>query len=559
MEYENYSDYRISLPNARQSGEVTAICPECSSDRKKKNIRCLSVNLDKKVWKCHHCGWAGALKTIKTEPPKVYQKPTWKNKTTLSDRVVKWFEGRKIPQNVLLEARITCGEEYMPQVGAKRSVIEFNYFRKSELVNIKYRDGDKNFKLFKDAELIFYNHNAIKNESEEVYILEGEMDCLAMMAAGIKNVVSVPNGANLQNNNLKYVDNCIDEFEGVKKIHLALDNDMAGRKLRDELADRFGRERCDFIIFGQHKDANDCLIADGISGVHKAIANPIEFPLEGCFTISDYENEIDDMYENGLDFAKGYITTITGIPSHGKSQFVDFITLLLNKKHNWKGAFYSPENKPTQLHFSKMARRIIGKSWDGENRITKSELDDVKYYLEKKFWFIKPEKDFSLKSILDGIRMLQIRHGLDFFVIDAWNKLEHKETDTHYIGRALDELAVFCEINNLHCFLVAHPYKMKKDKVSGKYEIPTLYDIMGSSNFFNKTDNGICVYRDFETNLTNVIVQKVKFEHWGAVCCVDMKYDVVSGRYSETNSRADNTNWLTGVDNAIMEYKEIWE
>ena len=142
MEYENYSDYRISLPNARQSGEVTVICPECSSDRKKKNIRCLSVNLDKKVWKCHHCGWAGALKTIKTEPPKVYQKPTWKNKTTLSDRVVKWFEGRKIPQNVLLEARITCGEEYMPQVGAKRSVIEFNYFRKSELVNIKYRDGE---------------------------------------------------------------------------------------------------------------------------------------------------------------------------------------------------------------------------------------------------------------------------------------------------------------------------------------------------------------------------------------------------------------------------------
>ncbi|MDX7735630.1 hypothetical protein SJS46_21355, partial [Aeromonas caviae] len=69
-------------------------------------------------------------------------------------------------------------------------------------------------------------------------------------------------------------------------------------------------------------------------------------------------------------------------------------------------------------------------------------------------------------------------NGLDVFVIDAWNKLEHKgKGDTDYVGNQLDKLVDFCEKQNVLCFLVAHPTKMKKIKNDIKYEIPTLYDI----------------------------------------------------------------------------------
>jgi hypothetical protein len=42
-------------------GNYSTICPECSHDRKKRKLECLSIKIDAQgaVWKCHHCGWTG--------------------------------------------------------------------------------------------------------------------------------------------------------------------------------------------------------------------------------------------------------------------------------------------------------------------------------------------------------------------------------------------------------------------------------------------------------------------------------------------------------------------
>lgn len=548
-----YANYGITIPHGKYAGEVQTTCPQCSHTRKKKTDKCLSINLDKRVWRCNHCEWRGALKTERDV--KVYVKPVWKNKTELSERLVKWFEKRGISQKTLLEAQISEGVEFMPQVSKECNTVQFNYFKDGVLTNIKYRTAEKHFKLYKDAELILYNLDGIKDQ-RECYIVEGEIDALSLMESGFKNVVSVPNGANLNTNNLTYLDNCIDYFANMDLIHLAVDNDIAGRRLRDELAERFGKYRTDYIEFKDCKDANDCLQKYGINGIIESVGKPIKFPLEGIFTISDIDYDINDMYENGLDkgldlkidgfdlsIAKGYITTITGIPSHGKSDWVDNMCLHARMNGNWSGAFYSPENKPTQLHFSKMARKLIGKHWDGNNRINEVELRLAKEYLDKKMWFLKPEKDFSLTSILNMVRDLQQRYGIDYFTIDAWNKLDNGNDDTYLIGKHLDQLAMFSEDNKIHCFLVAHPRKMPKGD-NGKYNVPTLYDIKGSSTFYDKTDNGIAVYRDFDLGLTTIYRQKIKFDHWGAEGFSEYTYDKVSKRYIH-DGKNDNINWIT--------------
>lgn len=562
---ENRTEYILDIKGTPT--EEKLLCPVCSNDRKKKTLKCLSWNNQNNLGKCHHCGAAFYLKKEK-EKDFIYEKPVWKNKTDLPDVIVKWFEERKIKQEILKKLKITNGLEFMPQIGKEVNTIQFNYFRDSELINIKYRDNQKNFKLYKNAELIFYNIDATKYH-EEIIIVEGEIDCLSMIQAGYENTVSVPNGANLSKNNLQYIDNSIDLLAG-KKIIIAVDNDLAGRKLREDISERFGKENCEYIEFKDCKDANECLIKYGIQGIIESCSQPKQFPLEGVFTIKDFENEIDDMYINGLDkgvstgiegfnlnIVKGYITTVTGVPSHGKSDWLDNICLHLKINHDWKGAFYSPENKPTQLHFSKMARKLIGKHWDGTGRISDSEKELVKKYLDKSFWFIKPEKDFTLQSILNKVRNLQLRHGIDFFVIDAWNKLEHRHNDkqTDYIGRAMDELALFCEANNLHCFLVAHPTKMPK-KENGKYEVPTLYNIAGSANFYNKTDNGVCVYRDFDTGITRVFIQKIKFDHWGSDSYCDYNYELNSKRYFVIGSNPDYSNWITKKEKQTEIYLE---
>lgn len=527
---------------------------------------------------------------------KVYVKPpAFKNTTELQDVIVKHFAERKLSQNTLKKLKITDGKEWMPEgkfngkivPSGERIVMKFNYFRNDELVNIKYRDSIKTFRLFKDAELILYNLDSIKG-AKECFWVEGEPDCATLVEAGIMRegvaVVSVPNGASKGNNNLIYLDNCIDLLDNIETHILGFDNDPNGRKLREDIAERLGKEKCKFIEWKDKKDANDVLKAYNIDGVIECCGNKKEFPLVGISTISTYSNDIDDMYSNGMDrglplnmgkidklirFAQPYITVITGIPNHGKSDWLDMMILKLMTHHGWKVGYYSPENKPTKLHFSKLARKLIGKNWFGGNRISEAEKNLCKSYLEDKVYFIKPEKDFTLNSILESVKLLKMRKGINCFVLDAWNRIEHKhdgKNETKYVNESLLKLDAFCELYNIHCFLVAHPVKIEKDKKTGQYLIPTLYNISGSSHFYNIIANGITVYRDFKEDVTKVFVQKVKFSHWGEIGYAEFKYDKESGRYNEYNVEAgftfkeDGSNWIIGNQvQATMNIPEVKE
>lgn len=565
---ENKKEY--FLPLKKDRGEEMHTCPECSESRKKKSVKCFSFNHEKQVGHCGHCNITLVIKR-EFEIKKEYKKPVWSNKTQLSAQLVKWFELRGISQQTLIDFKISEGFEFMPQTQKETNTVQFNYFRDSELINIKYRDGRKNFKLHSGSELIFYNLDAIKN-IDIVILCEGEIDCMSLHQAGYKHAVSVPNGAGNGKLNLEYLDNCIDYFANKKEILLAVDNDLPGRNLQEQLAERLGKERCFKVQFKDCKDANECLVKYGIQGIIESIADKKEFALEGIFTIKDYSYEIDDIYDNGLPegaktnmpnlnklltFHKGYFTTITGVPNQGKSDALDQITLGLSLNANWKGGFYSPENKPTSLHISKLARKLIGKGWWGQNRIDKDEINMVKEYLNDRFFFIKPENDFTLDTILKHGRDLVSRKGIDFLVIDAWNKLEHKygSDENKYIGESLDKLGTFFERNNIHGFIVAHPRKMLKQK-NGKFEVPNLYDISGSANWFNKSDNGICIYRDYEEEISRWYVQKVKFSHWGSTGYCDFKYDIESGRFNEYLGGVpsyDKTPWIHSIKGQYSE------
>jgi twinkle protein len=144
------------------------------------------------------------------------------------------------------------------------------------------------------------------------------------------------------------------------------------------------------------------------------------------------------------------------------------------------------------------------------------------------------------------------KKGIKGFVIDAWNKLDHQYTqnETKYISEQLDKLAMFCEKNKIHLFLVAHPTKIQKDKSTGLYDIPNLYNISGSANFYNKTANGLTIYRNFAENITEVYIQKVKFKHWGKVGCVHLAWDFNNGRYYK--GAPDNSNWLSDKEQTLQ-------
>ena len=571
----NLADKKEYTIDVHKNGENQMTCPECSPTRKKKTDKCFSFNLNKGAGRCNHCQIV-LVENKPFEPKRTqieFKRPKKVELSKYTEKYLNYFKTRLISEKTLLELKVGEAIEWMPKARAEIPIIQFNYFRNGELINIKSRGKDKDFKLFKDAELIFYNLDA-SIDNENIIIVEGEMDVLALYECGFKNVISVPNGAGLGNINLEYLDNCIDSFSDNTKFILALDNDKAGHNLQNELARRLGFENCSKVTFKDCKDANDCLIKYGIKITIDCINDAKEYPIVGVFNANDISDNIYDFYNNGLPkgvgigmaefdnylrFQEGYLTTITGIPGHGKSEFLDFILCRLNISHDWKFALYSPENHPLELHFSKFAEKISGKPFEGNNRMSPLDLKQMIDYHSNNFFFINPENDFGLENILDSVRQLVRKKGIKGFVIDAWNKLDHKYTtnETKYISEQLDKIVRFCELNKVHCFLVAHPTKIRKDEKSGLYEIPNLYSISGSANFYNKTANGITVYRNYKEFTTEVYVQKVKFKHWGETGCVHLAWDKTNGRYYkgtpnyeswintiEAPKQIDNTNFL---------------
>lgn len=555
----NLADKKEYIIDVHKNGENQMVCPECSATRKKKTDKCFSFNLNKGAGRCNHCGIVLVeFKDFETKRTEIeYKRPKSVEVSKYTENCLKFFKSRLISEKTLLELKVTENIEWMPKAKMEIPTIQFNYFRNGELINIKSRGKNKDFKLYKDAELIFYNLDATINY-ETIIIVEGEMDALALYECGLHNVISVPNGATLGKINMEYLDNCITSFSNETKFILALDNDKAGLNLQNELARRLGFENCSKVHFKDCKDANDCLIKYGIKVTLDCIAEAKEFPIVGVFDANDIKEDIYNYYNNGLPsgcgigmaemdmhlkFQEGYLTTITGIPGHGKSEFLDFLLCRLNISHGWKTAMYSPENHPLELHFSKFAEKIIGKPFEGINRLSPIDLQNMIEYHSKNFFFINPETDFKLENILDSVRQLVRKKGVNAFVVDAWNKLDHQygANETKYISEQLDKITRFCELNKVHCFLVAHPTKIKKD-ANGMYEIPNLYSISGSANFYNKTANGITIYRNFTNGQTEVHIQKVKFKHWGQTGCVHLAWDKSNGRYYKGTPNYEN--WL---------------
>ena len=560
----NQNSYEVSI--SKLSGEHTGVCPVCNDTRKNKGAKSFSFNVTTGVGLCHNTSCDSKFVLFKDKPQKEYVKieylkpPKFVNNTLLSDKMVKYFEGRKISKKTINEMRITENLIYIGAVSEKRNCICFNYFRKDELINVKSRDGQKHFSQFKDGELIPYNLDGLKDQDCAIWC-EGEFDQLSYYECGYKYAISVPNGATVSNNGLIYVDNAIDQLDGIKTHYISSDNDEPGRMLRDELIRRFGAENCKLIDLDECKDANEFLIKHGKFALKEKVTLAKDIPLSGVYDMNSDMGGLMDLWRNGMlaglsigheevnklvTWVGGALAIWTGIPSHGKSEYVDEVCEQLNILHGWKTAYFSPENWPIKIHVAKITSRISGKKYS-INSIGEYELNQTLEYVKENFYFINPDdEDVSVENILLHAKALIKRKGIKILVIDPWNKLDHKmrqgETETAYISRVLDVLTTFAQRNDILIHLVAHPTKMKKD-VTGNFEVPTLYDISGSAHFYNKAFYGFSVYR--KSDKTELHVLKVKFKHLGQSQggIAEFRYNLNNGRYTEASELPVDQVW----------------
>lgn len=578
-----HNDFEIDIYNQYKldTSKKVSTCPKCSHNRKKNKEKCLMLDWERGLGTCQHCGEVIQLHTYKRKddmtnyvyPNVQLHKP--------KDDVYTFFSNRGIKQETVEYFKVTQGKEYMPQKSSEVNVIMFNYFMNDKLINIKYRDRDKNFKLYKGARKIMYNIDSIQG-NDYCVITEGEMDAMAVHQSGIKSVVSVPNGFNATGQiNLDYLNDIYYVFENLEKIYLCVDKDEAGENGQRELIRRFGSEKVYIVDLKDCKDANEYLVKYGEESLKQAILSAPPCPIENVLTVSDIQSDLDEFYKVGNQ--KGYMIglrdfdnifstytkqfiVVTGFPSSGKSDFVDQMVVGYNMKYGWKTAFASTENYPYHLHVDKIIRKYYGNTpsyEDTRQMAWKKCLEHV----NRNFFFINYEDGFDLDKVLSKGQELVRRLGIRCLVIDPYNKVRDKQNlklgINDYTNAYLNKIDTFCKKNDVLVILVAHPTKPEKDK--GNLLEPTFYDVKGGGEFYDMSPHGILVHRDYENNTVKVKVLKVKFSNLGKnQSDATFMWNPNNGRYTQCDKSGntfepkwDYGNWLGSGKNPFQEVQKL--
>lgn len=236
------------------------------------------------------------------------------------------------------------------------------------------------------------------------------------------------------------------------------------------------------------------------------------------------------------------IFTFTGIPGHGKTEFVDALTLDLARLHGEETIIAGFEQSPEQ-HIIKLIRKMIGAditcpTWINSEE-NKTTLREAYEFVIKHFKHIDINKSGGDINKLLDVAAEQISKSRDeggnprYVVFDPFNmmSIKGKVSGHEKIEEILRRITHFSHQMDVMIILVAHPFKMRKDEKTGEYDVPDFYSVKGSSAFFEMSYHGATIYRRPD-GIVMVKILKVKQNNMGTTGSeVFFLYEKAPGRY----------------------------
>jgi twinkle protein len=224
---------------------------------------------------------------------------------------------------------------------------------------------------------------------------------------------------------------------------------------------------------------------------------------------------------------------------------------------------YSAEEASTAIALTDLYSIYTGKGFFESQygpRITRQEILDIQPFINNHFKFYRlSDQDLSVEGILSKAKEMVRQYGINGIVIDNMSTVEQsmsskQDARHHQIQSMLMTISKFAKSHGVIVFLVAHPKKMQEVK-SGIYRVPNGYDISDSAHWYNLTDYGITVYRNFETGQTEVHRWKVRLKYAGNVGVDAFNFTPFNSRYSLTERLNDGNDRTKFVGQPIDQKK----
>jgi twinkle protein len=322
---------------------------------------------------------------------------------------------------------------------------------------------------------------------------------------------------------------------------------------------RLGEHRCLWINwpFGI-KDANDLLRAKGANALADLLANPKRMWVDEVATLDDIPDPPQETsYHIGfpelqkhLRFPRKGFVSLLGPYESGKSTLLRQLMWNMSMNHRWRSAITTFKESAKWRTVNALRKTAMGKP---NHLASDSEFETATEWIRRNIVFIRKDKTalMSARRLLDRIEYAIKVYGLNMVIVDPMNEIDHHipsgMSKTDYLGNFIMEFKHLADSYGILLICCIHPpaEAMRRNNAK-KSKLYTLADAADSSHFANKSDIGLCLWRNGDTTLMNI--DKIKnTELCGKPTGVEFHFHEDADRYS-----VKRTGWevLYGDDRA---------
>jgi twinkle protein len=416
-------------------------------------------------------------------------------------------------------------------------VVTIEYRRNGEVYGHKVRplvpgaDGKRFWFQPSGVKRGLWNVDCLQDETlfdQPVIITEGELDALSCIGAGFPRSVSIPDGWSDKfmgddGPKSRPVLANADRLKRSPFVIAAGDKDPTGGSFIKAVQNMLEGHPVKFLDYPDGcKDANDVLKKHGPAELARVI-NAAKWyswsdPDGGQLTGFSDMPPMPDMqlfrpdyppFDKVILFHSGFLTIITGIPSSGKTTFLNCAlhhVIRSNCIRVGLALFETPGNL-VRDHLSRLRLGIPWGDLDSAKRGKLVEGLDRDYRLLHRL--DSDEAPHDLGWVREMMHTAAVRDGCKIVAFDPWNELEHMpqkgESMTNYVNIALTRMRQWAERFDCAVCILAHPMKMHAH-AGAKPSPPLGYDISDSAAWYNKAAIGVTVHQAGDANDPHVKV-----------------------------------------------------